>query len=292
LYTVIWYRILLSDDDHRLALTVSGAVPSRFRGRLRSGDVLVGSFVNLGSPLTAEIMGIAGFDWLVLDLEHGAGDEGALLAQLQALSHTGVAAIARVEAIERPRFNRALDLGADGVLVPRLHSVEDARRCVEFCRYGGSRGVAAYNRSWHWGLGTRTLDAADEEVVCAVQIETAEALDAVEAIAAVEGVDVVFVGPVDLAHSLGLTCAPDDPELVQRAAAVAQAARAHGKAAGMLVGSVAQAEPYLEAGFTFIGCNSDSGLLAQSSRTLARALRQRAQNGPAAEQAIPVVDAP
>src|SRR5438552_188479 len=99
---------------------MSGAVPSPFRGRLQSGAVLVGSFVNLGSPLTAEIMGIAGFDWLVLDLEHGAGDEAALLAQLQALSHTAVAAIVRVEAIERPRFSRALDLGADGVLVPRL----------------------------------------------------------------------------------------------------------------------------------------------------------------------------
>jgi 4-hydroxy-2-oxoheptanedioate aldolase len=105
---------------------VSGAVPSAFRARLQAGETVIGSFVNLGSPLTTEIMGIAGFDWLVLDLEHGAGNEVALLGQLQALSTTGAAAIVRVEGIDLPRFMHALDLGADGVLVPRLRSVVDA----------------------------------------------------------------------------------------------------------------------------------------------------------------------
>ena len=130
---------------------MSGAVPSGFRKRLQSGETVIGSFVNLASPLGTEIMGIAGFDWLVLDLEHGAGDEALLVAQLQALAAADVATLVRTEGIDLPRFMHALDAGADGVLVPRLRSADDARRCVEYSHYSGSRGVARYNRSWHWG---------------------------------------------------------------------------------------------------------------------------------------------
>jgi 2-keto-3-deoxy-L-rhamnonate aldolase RhmA len=261
---------------------VSGAVPSAFRARLRAGETVIGSFVNLGSPLSTEIMGIAGFDWLVLDLEHGAGNEVALLGQLQALSAAGAAKIVRVEGIDLPRFMHALDLGADGVLVPRLRSVEDAKRCVECCRYAGARGVARYNRSWHWGLSARSLADADGEVVCAVQIETREALAAADGIAAVDGVDVLFVGPADLAHSLGLHGPPDDPALLEAAAAVADAARAHGKAAGVLVGTIEQLRAYQELGFRFLGCNSDGGLLAAGASQLASDLGELKRSRPVA----------
>src|SRR6201995_1435089 len=101
---------------------MSGAVPSRFRARLRGEEILAGSFVNLGSGLVTEVMGIAGFDWLVLDLEHGAGDEHALVTQLQALGRTETAAIVRVEGIEPARVQDALDLGAGRVMVPRIHT--------------------------------------------------------------------------------------------------------------------------------------------------------------------------
>jgi 2-keto-3-deoxy-L-rhamnonate aldolase RhmA len=237
-----------------------------------AGEPVVGAFVNLGSALTAEIMAIAGYDWLVFDLEHGAGDEPALLSQLQAVSHTGVGALVRVEGVDPARVLHALDLGADGVLVPRVRSAEEAAVCVGFCRYAGSRGVARYNRSWHWGLVSRTNDDADAEVVCAVQIETAEALADVRAIAAVDGVDVLFVGPADLSQSLGLHCPPDDPRLLERVAVVAAAAREHGKAAGMLVGTIAQARAYRDLGFSFLGCGSDGSLLAVSAQESARQL--------------------
>jgi 2-keto-3-deoxy-L-rhamnonate aldolase RhmA len=240
-----------------------------FRERLANGETVVGSFVNLGSPIVTEIMGLAGFDWLVLDLEHGAGDEAGLLPQLQALKGSDTASIVRVEAIDLPRLMHALDIGADGVLVPRLRSVEDARRCVEYCRYSGSRGVARYNRSWHWGGRSRTLAEVDEAVVCAVQIETSEALEAVDGIAAVDGVDVLFVGPVDLGHALGIEGPPDSPELLAAAASVAAAAEAHGKTAGVLVGNPAQLQAYRVAGFRFLGCNSDGGLLVAAASRLA-----------------------
>lgn len=234
---------------------------------------MVGSFVNLGSALATEIMGLAGLDWLVLDLEHGAGDEGALLGQLQALSASGTATLVRVEAIDLPRFMHALDLGADGVLVPRLRTVEDAQRCVEYSRYAGLRGVARYNRSFHWGRAGRSLAEIDTETVCAVQIETREALEAVDEIGAVEGVDILFVGPVDLAYSLGLDCPADAPELMEVVAHVAAAARAHGKVAGVLVGNMRQVERYREAGFRFLGCNSDGSLLMAAAARLGEELR-------------------
>jgi 4-hydroxy-2-oxoheptanedioate aldolase len=258
---------------------LSGAVPSGFRKRLQSGETVVGAFVNLGSPLCTEIMGIAGFDWLVLDLEHGAGDEALLTTQLQALKGTGIATIVRIEAVDLPRFMHVLDLGADGVLVPRLRNADDARRCVGYSRYEGSRGVARYNRSWHWGQAKRTLAEADAEVVCVAQIETAEALADVDAIAAVEGVDVVFVGPADLAHSLGMTCPPDHPDLLVHAARVAEAARVHGKAAGVLTGNSTQLRAYQELGFTFLGCSSDGSVLMEGATALATDLRELAQTG-------------
>jgi 2-dehydro-3-deoxyglucarate aldolase/4-hydroxy-2-oxoheptanedioate aldolase len=251
---------------------LSGARPSDFKARLARGETVIGSFVNLGSAVVTEIMGIAGFDWLVLDLEHGAGDEGALLAQLQALAGSGAATLVRVEAIDLPRFMHALDLGADGVLVPRLRTVDDARRCVEYARYAGQRGVARYNRSFHWGQGTRSLAEVDAETICAVQIETRGALEAVDEIAAVEGVDILFVGPVDLAHSLGLDCPADAPELMELVADVASAAAAHGKTAGVLVRSMTQLLRYREAGFRFLGCNSDGGLLIEAASDLAGSL--------------------
>jgi 2-dehydro-3-deoxyglucarate aldolase/4-hydroxy-2-oxoheptanedioate aldolase len=243
------------------------------RARLDAGETVLGSFINLGSTLTAEILGLAGFDWLVIDLEHGAGNEQLLVGQLQALAHTGATALVWVEGIEPARVLHALDAGAAGVLVPRLRTLDDARRAVEYCRYAGRRGVARYNRSWQWGLRGGTLAEADARVICAVQIETAEALDAVAEIAAVDGVDLVFVGPADLAHSLGLACPPDDPELLERVAAVAAAACAHGKAAGVLDGTAEQAAAYYEAGFRFLGCASDSGLLATAARGVLVQLR-------------------
>jgi 2-keto-3-deoxy-L-rhamnonate aldolase RhmA len=253
---------------------VSGAVPSAFRSRLRAGETLIGAFVNLDSSLTTEIMGWAGFDWLVLDLEHGAADEAKLLPQLQALTGTGTAVLVRVEAIDLPRFMHALDLGADGVLVPRLRTVDDAHRCAEFCRYSGARGVARYNRSWQWGTTSRGLADVDNEIVCAVQIETREALANVDEVAAVEGVDVLFVGPADLAHALELDCPPHDPKFMAATAPVAKAAAASGKAAGILLGTVEQVRLYRDAGFRFLGCNSDSGMLASGAFRLAAELRE------------------
>jgi 4-hydroxy-2-oxoheptanedioate aldolase len=139
---------------------------------------------------------------------------------------------------------------------------------VEYCRYSGQRGVARYNRSWLWGTLDRSLADVDDNVVCAVQIETQEAFSAVDEIAAVDGVDLLFLGPADLSHSLGLRCAPDAPEMMDVAAQVVAAATANDKAAGVLVGSVKQLRAYHRIGFRFLGCSSDGGLLIAAAANL------------------------
>jgi 4-hydroxy-2-oxoheptanedioate aldolase len=238
-----------------------------------AGEPVYGAFVNIGSTVTAEIMGLAGFDWLVIDLEHGvAGDREALM-QLQAIAHTGASGIVRVASLDRVHILHALDSGACGVLVPQVESVDEARFAVDCCRYAGVRGVARYNRSWSWGLVSATAADMDARVLCCIQIERAAALERVDEIAAIDGVDVLFVGPADLGHSLGIAGPPDNPELLARVEVVAKAAARHGKAAGILTGTPEQAARYRELGFTFIGCSSDSGILIQSARHIADAVR-------------------
>jgi 2-keto-3-deoxy-L-rhamnonate aldolase RhmA len=251
-----------------------------FRQRVLAGEVLTGTFLNLGSALAAEIAALSGFDWLVIDLEHGAGGETEALGQLHAVGGTPVCTIVRVESLARPRVHRVLDLGAAGVLVPRLEGVEDARRAVEYSRYGGLRGVAFGNRSRHWGRTTRAeLARADDDIVCAVQIETVSALADAREIAAVDGVDIVFVGPADLAHALGVDGGADNPDVLVAARVVAAAAAESGKAAGVLVDSVEHADLYRSIGFSFIGCGTDGTLLARQARTLVENLRARLLEG-------------
>ena len=121
--------------------------------RLRQGETLNGCWLNLGSALTAEIVGLAGFDWVLIDLEHGAGNEGDVLHQLQALEHTPTAPVIRVESHARQRIHRVLDMGAEGIMCPRINNLNEARETVSALRYPpeGGRGVAKMVRATGFG---------------------------------------------------------------------------------------------------------------------------------------------
>lgn len=246
------------------------------RHRILAGEVLIGTFLNLGSPVVAEICGLAGFDWAVVDLEHGSGSEGELVGQLQALGGTPAAGLVRVESHERARIGKALDAGSAGVVVPRVDSADQARAVVAAMRYPpqGTRGVAAMNRAAGFGSRTTELIADQgESLVAVVQVESEAAIRAVGDVAAVEGVDVVFVGPADLSHGLGVFGDYDHPRFRDAVSEVAVAAAKHGKAAGTLVGSPEEAARYAELGYRFLGVGGDSGHLATGARSVAQALR-------------------
>jgi 2-keto-3-deoxy-L-rhamnonate aldolase RhmA len=251
-------------------------VASGYRARVLGGEWLAGSFINLGSSVTAEIAAMAGFDWLLLDHEHGPGSDETLLVQLQAVARTPATPIVRIAANETPRFKRVLDLGAAGVMVPYVNTADEARAAVAAVRYPprGIRGVAKFNRSAGFGVRWEDYYAhAHETLVTMAQIETPAAVENAEAIAAVDGIDVLFVGPLDLSTNLGAPSNLEDPTYLKARARVAAAARAQGKAAGILALSPAQAKEARREGFTVVALGSDGSAVTAGLQANLAALR-------------------
>jgi len=250
---------------------------SAFRDRVLSGQFVGGTFINLGSPLTAEIAGLAGFDWLLLDHEHGPGSDSTLLHQLQAVAATPAFGVVRIAANEAPRFKRTLDAGAHGIMVPYVSSAEEARSAVAALRYPprGIRGISKMNRAAAFGADFDAYFAhAHEWLVTMLQIETIEALAHVDEIAAVDGADVLFVGPLDLSTNLGISGDYTHPRFIDALNQVAGAARRHGKAAGILALDATHVAPWRDCGYTVMALGSDGGAVNSGLRTAAATLRQ------------------
>jgi len=242
------------------------------RTRIRAGDTLIGVFSDLASPLAAELCGQAGFDWIVLDLEHGAATEADLLGLLYAVGTTPMVPIVRAQSAERLRVGRALDLGAAGVMLPQLQSLAEVREAVGYLRYPplGQRGVALRTR----GADMGTIGHADvarvinERIVGIVQIESPGTVADADAIAALDAVDVLFVGPADLSHGLGVPGRFDDPSYLDALRTVVAACERHGKAAGILIYDASALPRHLELGFRFIGLGSEGAFVSAGARAM------------------------
>jgi len=234
------------------------------RRRLAAGEVTYGTFIGAATAVTAEVCAAAGVDWVLLDLEHGAGGEEQARDVVPAAASYGVPTLVRAESTERIRAGRLLDLGAAGVMFPRVDTADEAAACIRHLRYppAGDRGVATYNRMCGYGLDAGALERSDGDVLGIVQIETLAALDAVPDIAALDGVDVLFVGPRDLSQALDVPGQTQAPAYLAALDRVLAAARAHGKAAGLLVSDGAAAARMTGAGWQFIAIGSDTTLLA------------------------------
>lgn len=241
--------------------------------RLQAGETLFGTFIGLGSPVATELLARAGFDWLILDLEHGAGTESELLASLHAMGATTTAALVRPQSGERLRIGRALDLGAHGIMVPRIDLPEQAREAVSYMRYApdGARGLALGTRGA--GLGERAhadVRAINSRVLGIIQIESRSAVDSAAEIAAIDGVDVLFVGPTDLSHALGMPGRFTDPDYLEAITSVVAAAEGAGKAAGILLRDATALGRHRDMGFRFIGLGSDGAFVADGARAVLR----------------------
>jgi len=260
-----------------------------FRRRVLAREVLLGTFIQLASPLATEIVAQAGFDWLLVDLEHGSGSEATLLADLQAMNGSGVRAMVRVESGERLRIGRALDAGAHGIMVPRITSADQAAQVARFLRFPpqGVRGVALGTRGAGFGrVAVADVSRLNEDVLGIMQIETLESLESVDAIAAVDGADVLFIGPSDLSVALGIPGQLDHPRFREALERIVDAARRHNKAVGTLLRNAQQVEATVRQGITFIGISSEASLLANAMRALARDARAaRPAADPAAREA-------
>ena len=253
------------------------ASPTTFRQRILSGETLFGCWAGLGSPLAAELLGRAGFAWVLVDLEHGAATESELLAHLNAVEVTGTAALVRPQSGERLRIGRALDLGATGVIIPRLDSTAEVRETVSYLRYPpqGGRGVALLTRGARLGtVGHGDVATVNADIVGIVQVESPGALRDADEIAAIDGVDVLFVGPADLSHSLGVPGQFANPTYQSALKSVVAACRKHGKAAGILLYDHASFQPHLDLGFTFVGLGADASYVVSGAAAALAAARR------------------
>ncbi len=243
--------------------------------RLQNGETLHGCWLNLGSPLTAEIVGLAGFDWVLIDLEHGAGTEKDVLAQLQALESTPTSAFVRVESSDSARISRVLDMGAAGIMCPKVNNAEEAKKVVNGLYYPpfGKRGVAKMVRATAFGQNFQSYyDTSKDNLLGIIQIETVEALHHLDEIAAIEGVDVLFIGPADLSMELGIFGQFENPIFLNALEKIIQAAQKVGKNTGILFFNSDDYQKYLNMGIRFLACGADATFVADGAKNMAKKL--------------------
>lgn len=235
----------------------------------------VGTWVVSSNALAAEALGHAGFDWVVLDLEHTTTDLGDLVHLLQAVGNTRMVPVVRLPWNEPVMVKRVLDAGALTVMFPFVQNAEEARRAVAATRYPpeGVRGVMGLSRATRYGTATQALRHANQSVGVIVQIETREALDDLEAIATVPGVDAVFVGPADLSASLGHLGEPAHPQVMELLARAVDRCRALDRPVGTMGASAELVAQYRAMGFDFVGVGSDLGLMMRGAQAALSALR-------------------
>ena len=244
---------------------------NEFKKALHARQPQLGLWMSLANPYTAEICATAGFDWLLIDGEHGPNDVRSMLAQLQAVAAYPGHAVVRAVSDDVALVKQLLDIGAQTLLIPMVESAAQARRMVAATRYApeGVRGVGSFiARVSRWGEREDYLAYANEEVCLLVQVENRAGLDNLDDICAVDGVDGVFIGPADLAASLGHRGDAGHPEVL---AAIEDALRrivASGKAAGVLTTDQGLARHYLALGCTFVAVGMDVRLLAAGARAL------------------------
>lgn len=244
---------------------------NNFKRAITAGERQIGLWCTLSSPYAAEAVAGSGFDWLLLDTEHSPNELDTVLGQLQAVAAYPTSAVVRPAWNDPVLIKRFLDIGAQTLLLPYVQDAEEAKRAVSSMRYppGGFRGVGGTTRATRFGRVKDYASRCEEELCLLVQVETRTALDNLDAIAEVDGIDGVFIGPADLAASLGHLGSPSHPEVVEAVCDAIRRIRALGKAAGVLATEAPVARRYTECGANFAAVGVDLGILVRGTMRIA-----------------------
>lgn len=248
-----------------------------FKARLRDGIPQIGIWSSMCSEIAADILATAGFDWVLIDMEHSVNDLASVVAQMRAYRGSATHPVVRPPVNEPVIVKRLLDQGVFSLLFPMVQSADEARAAVQACRYPprGIRGLSLNHRGNHYGaIRDEYLARAEDQIQVLVQIESRSALSVVDEIAAVDGVDGVFFGPADLSADLGVPGEIAHADVVAAIRHGVSRVRQAGKPAGILVSDPAQAEFWLAEQLLFVACGSDQGLLASGARSLRSRIRQ------------------
>jgi 4-hydroxy-2-oxoheptanedioate aldolase len=250
---------------------------NRFKQALKQDRRQLGFFSTLGSPVLAELFAGCGFDWILIDTEHSPNDVPEVIAQLQAMAAFDVSPVVRPAWSDMVTIKRLLDAGAQTLLIPCVQSAEEAQAAISYTRYPplGVRGVSGSSRAANYGLNTGYLQTAETELCVIVQIETLEGLENLEAIAAVEGVDAVFIGPADLAASMGHIGNGQHPEVQAAVDDAFRRLKAIGKPAGYLTLNEEEAQRRIGQGVAMVGVATDTSIITRGAKALVQRLAPR-----------------
>ena len=244
--------------------------PNSFRADLRAGKTLIGCWCSLANPITTEVLGVAGFDWLLLDGEHAPNDVITFIPQLMALKDSASAPVVRPSWNNPVELKRLLDAGFCNFLIPFIESGDEAQRAVAATRYPpqGVRGVSVSQRGNRFGTVPGYFEGVNEQICVTVQIESRKGVAAAAEIAAIDGVDGLFIGPSDLAAGYGHFGNPAHEDVQHAMAQVFEAGKSHGKPIGILAPVEADARRYLAMGATFVAVGSDLGVFRAGTQAL------------------------
>ena len=248
------------------------APTNTFKHRLVAGETLIGCWLALGDDYVAEVMGTAGFDWLVIDGEHAPNDIRSIRAQLTALGASAAHPVVRLPIGETWMIKQVLDAGAQTVLVPMVESADQARELVHACTYppGGNRGVgAALGRATRFNAVDGYVSTADAQICLLIQVESVAAMASLDDILAVDGIDGVFIGPADLSTDMGFDGDAEAPEVREAIGDGLARIAAAGKAPGILGMNDVAIRRYLDQGARFVAVGADVLMLADAARKLA-----------------------
>ncbi len=242
--------------------------------RLFEKEICLGTIVSTPSPEAAEVLALCGFDWLFIDMEHGAFGVGALQSILQAVGGR-TPCLVRVPALDEAWIKKSLDCGADGVIVPHICSAGEAERAVAYSKYPPD-GIRSVGLARAQGFGTSFasyLGRANSEIAVVLQIEHIDAVSQIEDITRVAGVDCLFIGPYDLSASMGLTGQVRDPRVIEAIHAVRRAAAAAEIPLGIFTASADEAPVHIDDGFTLIAVGVDLMLLSSAAQRVVETLK-------------------
>ena len=255
---------------------------NRVKQRLKEGKKTAGAWLQIASPFTAEIMSQAGFDWLMIDMEHGPGDILTLMAQLQAMNGGGVVPFVRAPGHDAVMIKRILDAGVYGLLFPYINTKAEAEAAVRVCKYPleGIRGVAGSPRAAGYGQNVKDyLTSANDQILIIVAIETVEAVANLDQILEVPGIDGVFIGPMDLATSMGYLGHPNQPEVQDVIALIETKVLGANKVLGTIAGNWEQAQTQYEKGYHMLMLMADGVSLGKLAMETVNKFREAFPKG-------------
>jgi 4-hydroxy-2-oxoheptanedioate aldolase len=250
---------------------------NQLKQKIKQGETVLGLFMNCAYPAFIEICGHAGFDFAVIDMEHGPLHPLAAEDLCRAADCSGIAPIVRVRKNDGPQIQRALDIGAAGVQVPQIESKIDAETAVKNAKYSpqGTRGLSFATRAGlYTAAGTNITDQLNEESLVVIHVEGKGGIDNLAEIVTVPQVDVIFLGPYDLSQSIGIPGQVRDPRVIDMMQEAVQTIRKAGKAAGTFADNPEIAKQWIDAGVQYVTLGVDVAVFLQACQSLVKAVKR------------------